>query len=157
MLLLGIGNVLLSDDGAGVHVIRSLERLQIQGRLSPSARVCDGGTIGLGLLNELQDADGLIAVDAVQMDAAAGTVRVFRGAEMDRQLGGTKRSAHEAALADLISAAHLSGCVPERRALVGIQPGSTDWGLQPTEAVRAAIPVACQSVVSIVEEWVDES
>lgn len=155
MLLLGMGNILLSDDGIGVHVIRSLETLQNQGRLTPSAMLRDGGTMGLSLLNEFRDADALIAVDAMRMGAAAGTVRVFRGAEMDRQLGGTKCSAHEVALADLMGAAHLSGCAPERRALVAIQPASTEWGLNPTEAVRVAIPLACRSVLSIVEEWAD--
>jgi hydrogenase maturation protease len=157
MLLLGVGNLLLSDDGAGVHVIRSLEALQRRGALPQSVRLYDGGTIGLSLLAQLQETDAFVAVDAMQMGAEPGTVRTFRGVEMDRQLGGTKRSAHEVALSDLIGAAHLSGCAPERRALVAIQPASTEWGLSPTEAVSAAIPVACQSVISIIEDWAHDS
>lgn len=152
-LLLGIGNILLSDDGAGVHVVRALEDLRADGRLPASVALRDGGTIGLTLLAELPEFGALIAVDAMEMGAAPGTVRSFRGAEMDRALGGVKRSAHEVALSDLIGAAHLSGCAPERRALVAIQPGSTEWGLDPTEAVAAAIPVACREVLSIIGGW----
>ncbi len=152
-LLLGIGNVLLSDDGAGIHVLRALDAVRAEGGLAPSVTLRDGGTIGLALLGEIEQAEALIAVDAMQMGAAPGTVRAFVGSEMDRQLGGTKRSAHEVALADLLAAAHLAGWAPERRALVAIQPDSTDWGLEPTAAVKAAIPGACRSVLSIIEEW----
>jgi hydrogenase maturation protease len=76
---------------------------------------------------------------------------------MDRQLAGSKRSAHEVALADLIQAARLSGCAPPRRALVGIQPEVTSWGLEPTPAVAAAIPRAVQCILNLLEEWHDES
>ena len=75
---------------------------------------------------------------------------------MDRQLCGKKRTAHEVALADLISAGELSGRAPERRALIAIQPASTDWGLTPTAAVAAAIPRACGAVRDLIERWDDE-
>jgi hydrogenase maturation protease len=152
-LLMGIGNVLLSDDGVGVHVIHALDALDRAGEIGHLITLRDGGTIGLALLPELDTFDALIAIDAMELGSAPGTVRAFAGPDMDAQLGGRKRTAHEVALGDLMMAAALTGCAPERRALVAIQPGSTEWGLAPTEPVLAAIPRACQTVLSLLEDW----
>jgi hydrogenase maturation protease len=73
---------------------------------------------------------------------------------MDRFIGGQgKRSVHEVGLMDLMSIARLADHLPPRRALVGIQPESLDWGEEPSDTVRAAIPEACRTVVRLVEEW----
>lgn len=152
-LLMGIGNILLSDDGIGVHVIRALDALERAGKIGQAIALRDGGTIGLALLTELDAFGAFIAIDAMELGAAPGSVRAFVGRDMDAQLGGKRRSAHEVALADLIMAATLSDCAPARRALVAIQPGSTQWGLSPTEPVLAAIPEACKTVMSLLEDW----
>ncbi len=152
-LLMGIGNVLLRDDGIGVHVIRALEALDRAWKIGHRVTIRDGGTVGLALLPELDSCGALIAIDAMQLGSAPGTVRAFAGPDMDAQLGGKKRTAHEVALADLMVAGTLVGCVPQLRALVAIQPGSTNWGLAPTQAVLAAIPTACQTVISLLEDW----
>lgn len=151
-LILGLGNILLSDDGVGVHVVRALE--QDDGIVHAIA-LRDGGTIGLSLLSEIEQYGALIAVDAMEFGGKPGEVRTFRDRDMDEQLRGKKRTAHEVALADLIVAAELAGSAPPRRALVAIQPQSTDWGLAPTRAVAAAIPQACRSVLTLVEDWND--
>jgi hydrogenase maturation protease len=150
-LVLGIGNTLLSDDGIGVHVARAVERALCDG--PRQVRVCDGGTIGLSLLAELDPGAPLIAVDATELHAAPGTLRIFTGREMDRQLRGTKRSAHEVALADLIQAADFAGIGPGRRALVAIQPEVTTWGMTPTPAVAEAIPQAVRTILEMLEDW----
>lgn len=152
-LILGLGNILLSDDGVGVHVLRALE----EGEIGRHVALRDGGTIGISLLSEVEDSGALIAIDAMELGAEPGTVRTFVGPDMDRQLSGRKRSAHEVALADLIMAAELSGHVPKRRALVAIQPGSLDWGLNPTAPVLSAIPEACSAALSLIEDWNDGS
>ncbi len=154
-LVLGIGNILLNDDGVGVHVVRQLDALQQAGDIGHAIALRDGGTIGLALLSEFKEASALIVIDAMEIGAEPGTVQVFQGADMDVQLCGQKRTAHEVALADLMTAARLMACVPKRRALIGIQPGSTQWGLLPTEPVRAAITVACNTVLSLLESWDD--
>ncbi len=146
---MGIGNVLLSDDGIGVHVARALEPLASDGRVS----VRDGGTLGLTLLNEVHEVDALIVIDAMELDDAPGTVRAFEGEHMDAQLTGKRRSVHEVALADLIVAAALTRDTPMQRALVAIQPQSTAWGMTPTAAVGAAIPRACRTVRSMLDRW----
>ncbi|MBU6444789.1 MAG: hydrogenase maturation protease [Alphaproteobacteria bacterium] len=152
-LVLGLGNILLTDDGVGVHVVRALGALQQEQVIDPAIALCDGGTIGLALLSEVETSGALIAIDATEMHAPPGAVRSFVGAEMDAQLAGQKRTAHEVALADLMMAANLAGKAPLKRALIGIQPQSTGWGLEPTAAVAAAIPVACKAALSLLERW----
>lgn len=150
VLVLGLGNRLLSDDAAGPLAI---DHLADDATLAGAVRCRDGGTIGLALLPEIEDASALIAVDAARFGATPGTVQVFEGDDMDRVLGGRKTSAHELALADLMAAAAFSGRLPARRALVAVQPESTDLGLAPTAPVQAAVPRLCDAVRDLVQRW----
>lgn len=150
-LVLGLGNRLMSDDAAGPLVI---ERLQ-HGTFD-QVRFCDGGTAGLNLLPEIEACDAFIAVDAARFGAAPGTVRVFEGEAMDRQLLGRKSTAHEVALADLIAAAKLMGACPDQRALVAVEPGRVSLGLEPTPPVGAAIPEMARQVGDILNRWLSE-
>jgi len=152
-VVLGIGNILLSDDGAGVHVANLVAQRIAQSKICHNVAVLDGGTIGLSLLSEIDGNSGLVAIDAMQFDATPGAMRVFEGEDMDRQLSGKKNTAHEVALSDLMMAARLAGIHPLRRALVAIQPETTSWGLSPTPAVAIALPQAANTVLSLIEEW----
>ncbi len=154
---MGVGNTLLQDDGVGVHVTESLKAELLRSKPPKSnSRILDGGTIGLSLLPEIEDADAVIIVDASEIGEQPGTMRIFRNAEIDQQLSGKKRSVHEVALADLFAAASIRGRCPAERALIAIQPGSTELGLQPTPAVQAAIPLACEAVNNMTRSWLDE-
>jgi hydrogenase maturation protease len=154
VMVMGVGNTLLQDDGIGIHVTDLLRnRHPTQSNVS----YIDGGTIGLSLLPAVEDTDALIIVDAAELNAAPGTIRVFRGAEIEQQMSGRKRSVHEVAISDLLSAATLRGTCPSRRALVAIQPFSTDLGLEPTPAVQAAIPEACAAVIGLTQGFQDET
>jgi len=149
-LVLGIGNTLLSDEGVGVHVIHALQpRLGHRPRLS----LLDGGTLSFTLAADIEEADQLIVVDASELKSAPGTVRAFVGADMDAFLGGVRRSVHEVGLIDLMDIARLAGHLPERRALVGIQPQQLDWGEVPSAAVAAAIPAACDRIEQLLGDW----
>ena len=149
MLVLGLGNRLLGDDAAGPLAVAMLAAAP--GRRDAVFR--DGGTIGLALLPEIEDAAGFIAVDAARFGAEPGTVRIFEGEAMDEQLGGRKSSAHEVALGDLMAAAALAGHLPRQRALVAVQPASVALGLEPTPAVAAAIPLMCEAVQDLLLRW----
>jgi hydrogenase maturation protease len=155
VLVLGVGNTLLQDDGAGVHVAETL-RTDFRGdwlRAGCEPEIVDAGTVGLALLPLIEDAATLIVVDAAELGAAPGTLRVFPDGQIDRLLSGKRRTVHEVALADLFAAAALRGRSPARRALIAIQPGCTDWGLNPTPAVAAAIPRACAAVWALLRKW----
>ena len=148
VLVLGLGNRLLCDDAAGPLAVDALATT-----CPGDAEFRDGGTMGLSLLPQIEDAAAFIAVDAALFGAEPGTVRVFEGMAMDQQLGGRKRSAHEVALFDLMAAAALNGRLPVRRALVAVEPASTALGLAPTPAVAAAIPQLCSAVEELLQRW----
>jgi hydrogenase maturation protease len=150
IFVLGIGNRILSDDGAGPAAI---DKLIGDPALRSRAMFQDGGTIGLALLPEVEDSTGFIAIDAGELGAAPGTVRVFEGNAMDAQLARGKRTVHEVAVLSLLSAAALAGTLPRRRALVAIQPAQVGWGISLSPAVAAAIPAACEAVSVLLEKW----
>ena len=153
VLILGVGNTLRSDDGIGVRVTAALNACDDDSLRRRGIHICDGGTLGLSLLPKLEMTNAIIVVDAADIGAEPGTVRSFEGEAMDAQLGSRKRTAHEVALADLMAAARLLGQEPAHRALVAIQPGSTDWGAEPSAVVAAAIPEACRAVFSLLDRW----
>ncbi len=152
VLVMGIGNTLLQDDGVGIHITELFKSNQ---QADSNVEVVDGGTIGLSLLPDIEDADAVVIVDASEIGERPGTMRIFRNQEIDRQLSGKKRSVHEVALYDLFSAAAIRGRSPEERALIAIQPASTEWGLEPTPEVKAAIPAACDALTSLTRGWQD--
>jgi hydrogenase maturation protease len=150
-LVLGIGNSLLADEGVGVHVIRALEGVFQPG---DGVDLLDGGTLSFTLAGPIGEAGALIVVDATQLMAAPGSLHVFEGEAMDRFLVGNKKSSvHEVGLMDLMSIAKLTETWPTRRALVAIQPEKVDWGEDPTDAVAAAVPLACERIRSLIEGW----
>ncbi len=150
-LVLGIGNTLLSDEGVGVHVIN---QLILENAFSPDVFYMDGGTLSFTLAQSIESCDQLIVVDASEIKSTPGAVRVFENEAMDFFISnGNKKSVHEVGLVDVMSIAMLAGRLPSRRALVGIQPDSLDWGECPTKVVQQAIPQACEEVNRIIQRW----
>ncbi len=149
-LVLGVGNTLLTDEGVGPWVVERLRELNpdIEG-----ITWMDGGTLSFSIATDVEDAANLIVVDATELKSAPGTVRVFVNEEMDRMLGSHGRSIHEVGLMDLMNMARLTERLPQRRALVGIQPEIVDWGTAPSPAVGAAMDAAVRAVAVLIEEW----
>ena len=146
-LVLGIGNILLRDEGVGVVVARRIEAAREAGDMVMPAntRVVDGGTLGLDLLPMIGDATQVVMVDAVDLKQAPGTVSVLRDEAVQAALSGHV-SPHQIGVGDLVAAARLMGIMPPRLTLVGIQPGEIAIGLELTEAVEAAVDVAIDLV-----------
>ena len=150
-LVLGIGNPILQDDGIGVHVVQQLKTEHLD---LPQVKFLDGGTLSFSLIGEIEDATNLIVIDAAQLDDEPGSVRTFIGEEMDLFLGRQKNSSvHDVTLIDLMSIALLSDRLPSRRALIGVQPGTIDWGTEPTPAVKKAIPTVCNLTMELIKKW----
>jgi hydrogenase maturation protease len=140
VLVLGIGNLLMGDEGVGVHVLRELE----QEALTPGVRLLDGGTGGVSLLVELDGADDIIMVDATRDGQPAGTITFLQPefvGELPRGLG-----AHDFGLKDLFAAAALLGRLPRIHlytiAVEEVRPMCTE--LSP--AVAAAMPEVIHAV-----------
>ena len=150
ILILGLGNTLLSDDGVGVHIVNKLQK-----RFADHQHIdcVEGGTLGLSLLPEMDNTGAFIAVDAAHINEKPGTVMTFENEQMDAQLAGRKRTSHEVALADLMDTALLMGTRPDKRALVAIQPQTTSWGDAPTSTVAGAMALAEQQILDLVERW----
>ncbi len=151
-LILGIGNSLLSDEGAG---IQALDYLREHYPELTDVALLDGGTLSFTLLPYIEDAASLIVVDAAELGAAPGTTEVFQGDAMDRFAGRPRRSVHEVSLADLLAISHLTGTLPHNRALVAVQPQQTDWGSQLSGPVAAALPRVARHVVDLTRQWAD--
>lgn len=150
-VVLGIGNTLLCDEGAGVHVLAALGTRDE----SSGMTLVDGGTLNFALLTHLEDAAALIVVDAGNLMASPGTVSSFEGEAMDSFLARTdrRRTVHEVGLLDLLAIALLRETLPARRALVCIQPARVDWGLTVTPAVEPAVDRAADEVLRILRRW----
>lgn len=151
IVVLGIGNTLLQDEGAGIHAMR-----QLQNEFADHADVefVDGGTLSFSLAGPIGEAECLLVIDAAELGGEPGTVGVFCDAEMDRFLGNNrKRSVHEVGLLDLLAVACLTDSLPAQRALVGIQPAMVDWGETPSAAVSAALPLACAKAGELIRNW----
>ena len=106
-LILGVGNLLLKDEGVGIHAIQELEKET----LPPNVSLMDGGTGGLYLISWLQEYDRIIMIDATLDDNPPGTIRLIypRFASDFPHL----MSAHEIGLRDMIEAMSLMGNLPE--------------------------------------------
>lgn len=149
-LVLGVGNTILTDEGIGPWVVERLRELNPE---VPGVEWMDGGTLSFSIAASVEDAEYLIVVDATELKSEPGTVKVFVDADMDRMLGGHGRSIHEVGLMDLMNMARFADRVPQRRALVGIQPEIVDWGTEPSPRVAAAVPEAAQAVADLIKDW----
>lgn len=149
-VVLGIGNKLLSDEGVGLHVLNVLHETY---PATAEVEYLDGGTLSFTLAGAISDADNLIVIDAAQLKGKAGDVACFVNQEMDDFLGSCKRSVHEIGLLDLLDISRLTESLPANRALIGIQPDKIDWGDDLTEYVAAAVPIAVQHAVDLLQQW----
>ncbi|MDK9696115.1 MAG: hydrogenase maturation protease [Siculibacillus sp.] len=153
IVVLGVGNTILTDDGIGVLVVRELAEDAARGGADDGVTYHDGGTIGLALLPLIENAAGVILVDAANFGGALGEVRRFEGDDMDALLRVNRSTPHEIAVSDLIQTAELIGTRPARRALVAIQAGELGLGSEPQAEVLAAVPRARGEVAAILDDW----
>jgi hydrogenase maturation protease len=148
-LVIGVGNLLLSDEGVGVRVV---ERLAQQYVLPNTVEIIDGGTLGLNLLYYLDGVENLLLVDAVEMGKAAGTLLRMEGEEVPAFLS-IKMSPHQIGIPDMLFAAKLKGLYPPNVVLWGVQPGVLDAGIEFSPAVSAQVDVLVERVVEQLKRW----
>ncbi|PKU23111.1 HyaD/HybD family hydrogenase maturation endopeptidase [Telmatospirillum siberiense] len=133
VVILGIGNILMSDEGIGVHAVEALQQRFL---LPDNVEVVDGGTTGMELLPDLQGAHDLIVIDAVRVGAAPGSVVRLEGEEVPAFFK-TKLSPHQVGLCDVLAALRFSGGAPERVVLIGVQPVSLEMAMELSPDVAA--------------------
>lgn len=148
-LLLGIGNVLLGDEGVGAAVVHQFSRQHPR----DDVQCLDGGTLSFTLAQPIGECQRLIVVDAAALGEAPGSVRVFEGEAMDHQLRAHARSVHEVSLGDLFDMARLTDTLPAYRALIGIEPDSIGWSDHLSPAVDAAQAQALEHITRLLARW----
>ena len=135
ILLLGVGNLLLSDEGVGV---RALEAIEERFELPPGVELLDGGTSGMELLGYIQGRDALIIIDAVTCQKPPGTIIRLEGEQVPA-LFRKKISPHQLGLSDLIAACRLTDSLPGKLVLFGIEPKELGTGLDLSDEVARAL------------------
>lgn len=143
VVILGAGNILLRDEGVGVHVVRALRKEE----LPPGVEVYEGGTAGIDLLEVISRAGRLIIVDAVDAGQEAGAVFRFRPEDVESRLREHRTSLHQIDLMDTLKIARFLDCCPET-VIIGIQPGEIAWGMELSPALAEKLP----AVVDLVKE-----
>jgi len=140
VLVLGVGNVLLRDDGAGLLVLAELER--DAAHWAGQVEFLDGGTQGLALLDRIAGRRVLLVLDAVALGAEPGTVHVLRGWS---HAGERASTAHESNVAELLQASTLLGECPEQVTVIGIEPARIETGIGVSDAVAKAVGEAVEA------------
>lgn len=143
ILVLGIGNILLSDEGVGVRLVEKLEQCF---DCTPAIDVVDGGTCGMELMECMAGRDHLIVADAVLTGKAPGSVTVLRDREVPA-LFTRKISPHQLGLADVLMALQLTGEFPRQLTLVGVEPEALDSGIGLSDTVTRALEPALQHII----------
>jgi hydrogenase maturation protease len=146
--VLGLGNLVHTDDGVGVHAIQHLQR---DPRVTPGVVLLDGGTQGLSLLPHISGFPRLLVIDAVDVGERPGTLIRFEGRALDGLPG--KASVHQLGFADLMVALKLLGESPQEVVVMGVQPLSTEWSMELTAPVREALPGLLDAVIGQLERW----
>ncbi len=143
LLVLGLGNLLLGDDGLGAVAVHLLN----QQYLAPEGvRVLDGGTLGLALLPYLEDAEAVILVDAIRGDGPPGSFVRITGEEVAPAVS-TRLSPHQIGVADLLDGARWHQRYPRSLILLGLVPARLELGVTRSPAVEAALPALTERIV----------
>ncbi|MDR4506974.1 MAG: HyaD/HybD family hydrogenase maturation endopeptidase [Candidatus Brocadiaceae bacterium] len=146
-IIIGIGNLLLMDEGIGVHVAHELEKH----RLPQDVRIIDGGTGGLKLLDLLYGANTVIFIDAVENGKAPGTITTFKLNEVCSVLQDRRYSLHETHLRDVIHMAAILDNPPEIK-IIGIQPKTVKYEMELSQELRNAMPDIINHVFKEIQE-----
>ena len=132
--MVGVGNLLLKDEGIGVHIAHALQQIDIP----HNVKIIDGGT-SPDLPYYLKEADKLIVIDAVKAGGKPGTIYRFHPYDMDIE---SERiiSLHELGLEQSLRMMRLTGNEPKETVIIGIEPKEIDWGTEPSAELRQKIP-----------------
>jgi len=148
-IIIGVGNLLLSDEGIGIH---AAQRLLQDFNLPEEILVLDGGTLGLDLLYYLEGIENLLIIDAVLMNKEPGTLMRMVDEEVPTYMS-FKMSPHHIGIPDMLFAAKLKGLYPPNVVLWGVQPGLIDVGLDLSEPVANQLDPLLENIIDELRQW----
>ena len=147
IVVIGIGNLLLMDEGIGVHTINELEKHDLPG----SIEIYDGGTGGFKLIDLMQGAARVIFIDAVDTGKAPGSVTIFSAEEVHSLYNKKKYSLHDTDLMEIIKMAEMLGNPPMIE-IVGIQPKIINYGTTLSNELAGSMSNIMNTVLRRIEE-----
>jgi hydrogenase maturation protease len=145
----GIGNILLSDDGVGVHAVN---KLISDYEFPEHVEIIDGGTKGLDLLPLFENRDKVLIIDAANFKKEPGTIDTVVGDKIPAFLS-TKLSVHQIGLPDMLFAAKWMEITPPEICLIGIQPKSMDTTVEMTSVISGKMDDLLEKVMHKLKEW----
>ena len=143
-LILGVGNLLLRDEGVGVHVISTLRERE----LPDDVELLDGGTASFDLLDTLAGRRQVIIIDAVRTGSEPGTIFRFTPEDISTSREQLTSLHQVGLLATLDLVDHLLDSPPEEVIILGVEPKEIDWGLELSAEVEAAVPKVIELITS---------
>jgi len=147
ILVLGIGNLILKDEGFGVHVVQKMADMNLQG----DVEVMDGGTMGLDLLYYMEGRKKVIVIDVVNADCPPGTLYRFTDKDIEYNKG-MLRSAHEIDFTYILKTAEHLGNKPDEVIFIGITPQEIDEGIGLSPALKEKIPQVIDLVITEINQ-----
>jgi hydrogenase maturation protease len=147
--LLGLGNILLRDEGVGVHIVKSVEQNY---QFSPPISIIDGGTSGSDILPIFEENQRILIVDAVNFGKDPGHIGILQNDEILAQLT-TKLTMHHIGLADVLSSVKLLEYTHDEICLLGIQPDIIDTGLELSELLQSQLDKFETAVLNKLQSW----
>jgi len=148
VIVLGLGNILLRDEGVGVRVIEALAQRYV---LPAGVEMVDGGTVGMDLLDTLAGCDHLLICDAVKTGAPPGSVVKLVDGQVPA-LFQTRYSPHQIGLSEVLATLTLTDEAPAAVTLIGIVPADLDLGIELSPLVAAAVQPAVERIVATLRE-----
>jgi hydrogenase maturation protease len=149
ILVIGIGNILLKDEGVGVHALNAIKERYV---FSPPVELIDGGTMGLDLLPFFEDHEKILIIDAVDFGREPGYVEAIEDEHIPSVFL-PKLSVHHVGLCDVLFAAKLIDIKPEKICLIGVQPESIDVGLEMTESIKSTLGKLTGLIIEKLKQW----
>jgi len=142
--IVGIGNVLMGDDGLGPYAV---EILTSRYEFPDHVEVVDGGTPGLDFLPYVSHAGAVIILDTVASDAEPGTLKIYRDGEIIGSAPPPRLTPHQPGLREALMAAKLTDSSPQEMVLLGVVPSTLDQGTRLSDPVQAAVEPLVQAAV----------
>lgn len=149
IVVLGVGNILLTDEGLGVHVI---EDLKANYNFTPQISLIDGGTMGMELLTYMRGMKKILLVDAVNGGEAPGTIYEFPHRELEQYFT-DHISVHEVGMQDILRIRAIQENPLEDAIVIGVEPESLEVGFEPSEPVQRALPEVKERVLRVLRGW----
>jgi hydrogenase maturation protease len=148
--LLGLGSILMRDDGVGVHAVKAIQERY---DAPPELDIVDGGTAGLDLLPFIEGRDRVLFVDTVDFGKEPGFIGELVNDDIPAFFTKDKSSLHHIGLTDVLAMARLLNILPEEVCLIGIQPQDIELGLELTEVLQGKLDRLVGLILDKLRDW----